>query len=117
MSDDVRIQLTANDSAAIFAEEWKKAQHQIEENKMRLEFYFKTGQSRYSELHEVRKRVAAMESWKDSWMFWLKFIAWSIFVVWMFFLITTAAFVLGHKDIRDQYLHQISDPLAVKGAE
>jgi hypothetical protein len=59
----------------------------------------------------VRKRVTAIEGWKKSLMFWLKFAAWCLFAVVAFFLITTAVFVFSNKDIKAQYIHQISKPL------
>ena len=100
-----------NDSINISAEDWKKVQHQLAENKGRLDHYYKMGDSRYIEFHEVRKRVTAIEFWKKSLMFWLKFAAWSVVAVVAFFLITTAVFVFSNKDIKAQYIHQISKPL------
>jgi cell division protein FtsX len=101
-----------NDSINISAEDWKEVQHQLAENKGRLDHYYKMGDSRYIEFHEVRKRVTAIEGWKKSLMFWLKFAAWCVFAVVAFFLFTTAVFVFSNKDIRVQYLNQkISNPL------
>jgi len=109
MSDEKRIQL--NDLISISADDWKNVQHQIAENKSRLDYYYGDAARRYHELHEVRKRVTTIESWKESLMFWLKFAAWSVFAVVVFFLFTTAAFVFRNKDIKAQYIHQISKPL------
>ena len=100
-----------NDSINISAEDWKKVQHQLAENKGRLDHYYKMGDSRYIEFHEVRKRVTAIEGWKKSLMFWLKFAAWCLFAVVAFFLFTTAVFVFSNKDIKAQYIHQISKQL------
>jgi hypothetical protein len=101
-----------NDSINISADDWKEVQHQLAENKGRLDYYYGNAERRYHELHEVRKRVTAIEGWKESLMFWLKFAAWSVVVVVAFFLFTTAFFVFGNKDIRVQYLNQkISNPL------
>jgi len=101
-----------NESINISADDWKKVQFQLAENKSRLDYYYGDAGRRYHELHEVRKRVAAIESWKKSLMFWLKVAAWCLFAVVAFFLFTTAFFVFGNKDIRVQYLNQkISNPL------
>ena len=48
----------------ISADDWKEVKHQIEENKMRLDFYFKTSSSRYDELHKLRCMVLAIEGWR-----------------------------------------------------
>jgi hypothetical protein len=100
-----------NESINISADDWKKVQHQLAENKSRLDYYYGDAGRRYHELHEVRKRVAAIESWNESLIFWLKFAAWSVVVVVAFFLFTTAVFVFSNKDIKAQYIHQISKPL------
>jgi cell division protein FtsX len=109
MSDDKRIQL--NDLISISADDWKQVQHQLAENKSRLDYYYGDAARRYHELHEVRKRVTAIESWKESLMFWLKFAAWSVVVVVAFFLISTAVFVFKNEDIRVQYINKIIKPL------
>jgi hypothetical protein len=109
MSDEKRIQL--NDLISISADDWKEVQHQLAENKGRLNYYYGDAERRYHELHEVRKRVAAIESWKESLIFWLKFAAWSVLVVVAFFLISTAIFVFKNEDIRVQYINKIIKPL------
>lgn len=109
MSDDKRIQI--NDLISISADDWKNVQHQIAENKSRLDYYYGKSERTYSELHEVRKRVTAIEGWKESLMFWLKFAAWCLFAVVAFFLISTAIFVFKNEDIRVQYINKIIKPL------
>jgi hypothetical protein len=85
------------------------------ENKSRLDYYYGDAERRYHELHQVRKRVTAIESWKESLMFWLKFAAWSVVVVVAFFLISTAIFVFKNEDIRVQYINKIIKPLPEVG--
>jgi hypothetical protein len=110
MSEEKRVQIS--DSLSISADDWKKVQFQLAESKGRLDYYYGDAERRYHELHEVRKRVTAIEGWKKSLMFWLKFAAWCLFAVVAFFLFTTAVFVFSNKDIRVQYLNQkISNPL------
>ncbi len=111
MSDDKRV----SDSLSISADDWKEVQHQLAENKSRLDYYYGDANRRYHELHEVRKRVTAIESWKESLIFWLKFAAWSVVVVVAFFLISTAIFVFKNEDIRVQYINKIIKPLPEVG--
>jgi hypothetical protein len=106
-----------NESINISADDWKKVQFQLAENKSRLDYYYGDAARRYHELHEVRKRVTAIESWKESLMFWLKFAAWSVVVVVAFFLISTAIFVFKNEDIRVQYINKIIKPLPGEGGE
>jgi hypothetical protein len=115
MSDDKRIQL--NDLISISADDWKQVQHQLAENKSRLDYYYGDAARRYHELHEVRKRVTAIESWKESLMFWLKFVVWSVLIIVAIFLFSTAGFVICHNEIRSQYLNQISKSLASERGE
>jgi hypothetical protein len=106
-----------NESINISADDWKKVQFQLAENKSRLDYYYGDAERRYHELHQVRKRVTAIESWKESLMFWLKFAAWSVVVVVAFFLISTAIFVFKNEDIRVQYINKIIKPLPGEGGE
>ena len=109
MSDEKRIQL--NELISISADDWKKFQHQIEKNKERLDFYSKSSSSFFEESRVMRNRLDTIESWKESLMFWLKFVVWSVFVVVAFFLISTAIFVFKNEDIRVQYINKIIKPL------
>ena len=115
MSDDKRIQLNAFSSISV--DDWKKLQHQLEENKMRLDFYYKTSSSRYDELHKMQGDIAKLESWKDSLMFWLKLVAWGVFIVVSMFLIHAATFVLSNKEIKGQYLKWSNKTLPGEGGE
>lgn len=109
MSDEKRIQL--NEFSSISVDDWKKIQHDLEENKMRLDFYFKTSSSRYDELHKMRSDIAKLKSWKDSLMFWMKLVAWGVFIVVSMFLIHAATFVLSNKEIKNKYLNWSSSKL------
>lgn len=100
-----------SESVNISADDWKKVQFQLAENKSRLDYYYGDAERRYHELHQVRKRVTAIEAWQKSLMFWLKFAAWSLVAVVVLFLFTTAVFVFSNEDIKAQYLHQVSSPL------
>ena len=115
MSDEKRIQL--NELISISADDWKKFQHQIEKNKERLDFYSKSSSSFFEESRVMRNRLDTIESWKDSLMFWLKLVAWSVLIIVAIFLFSTAGFVLCHNDIRSQYLNQISKQLASERGE
>lgn len=97
-----------SESVNISVDDWKKVQFQLAENKARLDYYYGDAERRYHELHQVRKRVTAIEAWQKSLMFWLKFAAWSLVAVVAIFLLTTAVFVFSNEDIKAQYLDKIS---------